>query len=72
MENTFGMKGEEMVLLAGDASRVGLTAEASDCIRDDGSCSLALPLFICEMVPGCCFLKLASASSACMSSQLTH
>ena len=61
-----------MVLLAGESSKVGLTAEALDCMRGDGSCSASSPLLICEMASGLCFLKFASASLACMSSQLTH
>ena len=61
-----------MVLLAGDASKVGLTVGALDCMRGDGSCSSSSPLFICEMASGLHSLKSASASSAFMSSQLTH
>ena len=72
MENVFGMKGSEMVLPAGEFSKVELTVGASDCMRGDGSCSVSSPLLICEMASGLCSLNFASASSACMSSQLTH
>ena len=68
----FGTKGSEMVLTAEESSRVELTVEASDCMEDDGSCPSSPPLFICEMALGLCFLNFASASSVCMSSQLTH
>ena len=61
-----------MVLPAGESSKVGLTTEASDCMGGDGSCSSSSPLFICEMALGFHLLNFASASSACMSSQLTH
>ena len=61
-----------MVLPAGESSKVGLTVGALDCMRGDGSCSSSSPLLICEMASGLHFLNSASASSACMSSQLTH
>ena len=72
MENVFGTKGSEMVLLAGESSTVGLTVGALDCMRGDGTCSLSLPLLICEIAFGLRFLKFSSASSVCISSQLTH
>ena len=72
MENAYGTKGLEMVLPAGESSKVGLTVEALDCMGGDGSRSSFSPLLICEMALGLRFLNFASASSACMSSQLTH
>ena len=39
-------KGSEMVLPAGESSKVGLTVGASDCMRVNGSCSSSFPLFI--------------------------
>ena len=51
---------------------VGLRVGASDCMGADGfGPSLSL-LLICEMAPGFRFRNFASASSACISSQLTH
>ena len=61
-----------MVLPAGESSKVGLTVGASDCMRGDGSCSSLSPLLICEIALGLRFLNSANASSACISSQLTH
>ena len=72
VENMSGMKGSEMVLPAGDTNREELTVGALDCIRGDGSCPSPSPLFICKMASGLRSQKSDSASSACMSSQLTH
>ena len=72
MENAFGTKGSEMVLPAGESNKVGLTVGALVCMRGDGSCPLSSPLLICKMASGLRSLNFASASSACMSSQLTH
>ena len=72
MENAFGTKGLEMVLLTGESSKVGLTVGALDCMSGDGFDSSLSLLLICEIALGFRLRNSASASSACMSSQLTH
>ena len=57
VENMVGMKGLEMVLSAGDASKVELTVDSLDCIEVDGFHPLLSPLLICEMASGLCLLN---------------